>query len=286
MNLLTMDRHAQQRGILAILAATILWSTSGLFIKMMPMGGFALAGYRSAFAALFFALLFRSSVMRVNRKSLISIFFYSILIICFVLATKLTTAANAIFLQYTSPIYVLLGEAILFKSKLKRIDLITTLVCLGGMALFFVGDLEGGNMLGNLLGLVSGIGMGGFILSQRGNDKRYHEGAIFWGNIVVMLVGIPAMFNVGDITINDTLILLYLGLIQMGAAYALFTFALKRIPAVDASLYAMLEPLLNPVWVILFFGEVPGPWAILGGMIIILILTWRAIKIRSTKSKL
>ncbi len=178
-----------QAGILAVVVAAILWSTGGLFIKLLPFDPFTILFYRSAIAALLFGYICRRKLFAINRKNIIAILFYTALLVSFVVATKMTTAANAIFLQYTAPIYVLLMEPLLFRLKLQRINVLTILICIAGMLLFFIGDFQVGNMGGNALALLSGICLAGFMLTQRVNAPDKQEVSIFWGNVAVALVG-------------------------------------------------------------------------------------------------
>ncbi len=194
--------------------------------------------------------------------------FYAAMLLSFVAATKITTSANAIFLQFTAPIYILLLEPILFKIKLLRINLITACFCILGMGLFFLDDFGGGGMFGNLLALFSGVGFAAFMLGQRLNEPRTHAAAIFWGNFLVVLVSAPAAIETGWPGGTHFMMLAFLGIFQIGCAYALFTFGLKRTLAIEASLLAFIEPILNPLWVWLGYGERPGNWALLGGVII------------------
>ncbi len=268
------DRRA---GLIAIIAAAVLWSTGGLFIKLLPFNALTILFYRSAFAAVLFAVLFRRVIFKVNALTLAISVMYAGLLWTFVTATKLTTAANAIFLQYTAPIYVLLLEPALFKTRLQRMDVFTILVCVGGMLLFFSADLEVGHMGGNWIALGSGVLLAGILLGQRFNAPERYETAIFWGNILVVMIGVPAWLESPSPTLPEWSMLLFLGFVQIGAGYALFNYGLKRVLAVESALLAMLEPILNPVWVFLGYGEKPGAWALAGGLIIVSMLAIRVI---------
>lgn len=272
---MNLDLTRRQSGLIAVVAAAVLWSTGGLFIKLLPFNAQTILFYRSACAALMFGMLFHKSIFKVNALSIGISIVYAGLLFCFVTATKLTTAANAIFLQYTAPIYVLLLEPMLFKTRLRRIDIITILVCLGGMMLFFSGDLAMGDMRGNWIALLSGVLLAGIMLGQRFNSPERYETAIFWGNILVMALAFPAWKESPAPDLPQWGMLLFLGFIQIGMGYMLFNYGLKRILAVESALLAMLEPILNPVWVFLGYGERPGSLAIVGGLIIVLMLMLR-----------
>ena len=267
----------RQIGLLSIVVAAILWSTGGLFIKLLPFNAQTILFYRSAFAALLFAVLFRKVLLRINLLTMAISVMYAGLLFSFVISTKLTTAANAIFLQYTAPIYVILLEPILFRIRLKRLDIITILVCFAGMFLFFFGDLEVGNMTGNWIALFSGLLLAGIILGQRFNTPDRYEAAIFWGNILVSVLAFPSWLESPAPSTAEWGMLLFLGFIQIGLGYILFNYGLKRVLAVESALLAMLEPILNPVWVFLGYGEAPARLALVGGAIIVLMLALRII---------
>ncbi len=150
-----------------------------------------LSFFRCSIAAITFALLFRKRILLLNKLSITNSVIYAIVLITFVIATKTTTAANAIFLQATAPIYVLIFEPILTKTKYERINVITVGICVLGMILFFVGKLEPGHLEGNLVALVSGITFAAFFLGMKRNDQQYQQSSIFWGNIIVAIVCIP-----------------------------------------------------------------------------------------------
>lgn len=276
---------AHQAGVLAIVLTAIVWSTGGLFIKLLPFDPFTILFYRSVCAASLFAILFKRKVFRLNANTLLVSIFYALLMISFVVSTKLTTAANSIFLQYTAPIYVLLLEPMLFKIPLERINIWTIVVCILGMLLFFLGDLEMGNMTGNWIALGSGVLLAGMLLAQRRNAPERHESSIFWGNIFVIIVGFPSYAASAPPTPEQWAMLLFLGFIQIGVGFVLFTYGLKRVLAIEGSLLAMLEPILNPVWVFFGYGEVPSQWAITGGIIIILMLAVRAVIVERKRRK-
>src|ERR1041385_8939115 len=155
--------------LLYVLAAAILWSTGGLFIKWVKLSGLALSCWRSFFAVLTVAFFTRHEGFRLNSVTAVASVLYAVLLILFVLATKETTAANAIFLQYTAPVYLLVLEPVVYKEKFRSRDLITVLICLGGMALFFVGQLRPQDVAGNLLALASGLC---FALYFRSEERR------------------------------------------------------------------------------------------------------------------
>jgi drug/metabolite transporter (DMT)-like permease len=256
--------------------AAILWSIGGLFIKLLPQDAFTILFYRSLYAGLIFILIFGKKLFIFNKLSIISSMFYAPLLIAFVTSTKLTTAANAIFLQYTAPAFVLLLEPYFVRTKLKRINIFTVIVCFIGMALFFVNQLSTpDNWLGIWLALLSGLILTGLLITQKMNKAEYQPGAVFLGNILVCLVTLPWFFDAPLPTMSENSYLMILGFGQLGLGFALFLYGQKHLPAIESSLIAMLEPILNPVWVFIGYGEYPGNWAVLGGIVIIAALVFR-----------
>jgi len=269
-----LSRKASVSPLLLVLGAAILWSTGGLFIKATSLSAFELSFGRSLLAAITIAIVTRHEGFGLNRVSAIAAVLYAALLILFVLATKLTTAANAIFLQYTAPVYVLILEPIFYKEKFRQRDLLTVTVCLAGMSLFFVGKLRPQDLEGNLVALASGICFALYFLLLRHSKARdvNRASSAIYGNLIAVLICAPAFLGAvhRGISPSDFACIAYLGIIQIGVAYILFTSAMARgLRSLDASIVGYIEPVLNPVWVFLFIGERPSGWAIIGGVIII-----------------
>ena len=265
-----MSESGHSRAVLAILGAAVLWSTGGLFIKWTPLGPLGVVCGRSLVTALFYLLVLRPKLREARWTTSIC---YAGMILTFVSATKLTTAANAIFLQYTGPAYVLLLAPWLLGERFRRLDALCVAASLAGMSLFFVGKVEAGQLAGNVLGAVSGVFFGLTILFLRRDSATGSGDALpstTAGNLLAAAVALPFCFRelpgVGAAGLGA---LLYLGVVQMGIAYLLFGRGLRHVPAAEASLLSMLEPTFNPVWVYLGTGERPGPLAILGGAIVV-----------------
>ena len=258
-----------QKGIVAVLAAALLWSTGGIFIKLVTFDAMQISFFRGLFAAIVFVIIFKKEIFYANGFTFINAVLYSAILILFVLATKMTTAANAIFLQYTAPIYVLIFEPLINKTKYEKINIITITVCFFGMIMFFLSKLSPGFKEGNIIALLSGVAYAAFLLGMRKNKKEYQFSSIFYGNIIVSLICLPYIFNLTNINVPNILMVSYLGVFQIGIAYAVFSYGLRRVYAIEASLISMIEPVLNPVWVFLGYGEIPSITAIIGGIIII-----------------
>jgi DME family drug/metabolite transporter len=278
--------EARSRGVLATVLAALVWSTAGLFIKLLSQDAFTILCYRSAYVALVFLLVYRKEVFRFNGRTALNASFYALLLISFVTSTKLTTAANSIFLQYTGVAYILLLEPLFTREAYLRINIYTAFICFLGMGLFFSEGLQGDTGWGIPIAAFSGLMFAGFFLGQRLNAARYHVAAIFWGNVVVVLVGLPSMLTSAPPSPAEHAMLLFLGVIQMGLGFILFTYGLRRINATEASLISMLEPLFNPIWVVIGYGELPAWQAWLGGGIIISALVIRLLVLRRRSRRL
>ena len=201
-----------------VFAAAFLWSTGGLFIKWTTLGGLELSFWRSLFAIFIVAFFTRHEGFGLNRLTAVASVLYAVLLILFVMATKTTTAANAIFLQYTAPVYLLILEPIIYKEKFRSRDLITVLVCLAGMALFFVGQLRPQDITGNILALASGFCFALYFLSLRHPRAREvnRASSVIYGNTLAVLITAPwglAAFT--SLTMHDLIGVAYLGVIQL-----------------------------------------------------------------------
>lgn len=258
-----------------VLLAVLMWSTGGLFIKLTSLDAFTVNLGRSLFAAITVALFTYKKGLKLDRFTMLTSFLYAGTLTCFVYANKNTTAANAIFLQYTAPIYILILAPFVLKEKFRVKDLLTVFFCLIGMSLFFVGQFDTAALTGNLVALLSGLFFGMyfiFLRHQRSLGNRNPALSVFYGNVLIVLLMIPLVApnlppQIGTI---DVVAILFLGVFQIGIAYLLFTRGIASgVRSLDASIIGFIEPILNPVWVFFFVGEKPSNWALLGGAIII-----------------
>lgn len=281
---------ANSSPLLLIAAAAVLFSTGGLFIKLSSLSAFELSCGRSLLGAATVALFTRREGFGANPVTVLAAVIYAAVLLLFVVATKLTTAANAIFLQYTAPIYILLLEPLLYRERFRLRDLGVVTCCMAGMSLFFVGELRPQDVSGNLAALGSGVGFALFTLLLKHPRAREvnRASSVIYGNLLLALVTAPAFIAGGTdkLTWQNASGLVFLGVFQIGVAYVLFTLGIRQgSRAVDAGIVGYIEPVLNPVWVFLFLGERPSSWAILGGAIIIsAVIThtvWSARKVRA-----
>lgn len=264
---------------LYLLAAALLWSTAGAAIKLSALGGWTLACARALVASLTLLLLL-PEVRRLPswRTALVGLA-YAGTTLSFVLATTMTTAANAIFLQDTAPLYVVLLSPLLLREKPRASELAALPVFALGLSLFFVDQLTPGQLTGNLVALASGVFFALSILGLRALGTGADQGALA-GNLIAFVIALPFAVSEGAAGARplDVLIVLYLGSTQLALAYMLFARGIKDTPALEGSLIILLEPVLNPVWAFLVTGERPGGWALLGGSIILGASLWRTVR--------
>jgi drug/metabolite transporter (DMT)-like permease len=264
----------ERRGVLAIAGAALLWSTGGIGIKAIPAPPAAIACWRSAFAAIALLLFFRAAPRR-DTAFLVALPCYAACLTTFVTATKWTTAANAIFLQYSGVIWVLALAPLVLRERFDARDAIAVAVAFAGMALFFVGRYGTWGRAGDVVALLSGIFFAGIILSLRRQPGAAAEAAVSWGNVLTALVLVPAAVAAPLPSPRSLMILGALGVFQLAAAYILFVYGVARVSATRASLVSMLEPVANPIWVFLALGESPSPFALAGGAVVLGAVAWR-----------
>ena len=266
------DRKQQRIAIIQMLACAALWSIAGIFIKLINLHPLAIAGLRGVFAAVTVGVYMLVTKQRLvlTKSVLRCAFFLTATFFCFVSANKLTTAANAIVLQFTSPIFIMIISAVLFRQKFKPSDYMTALLTFAGVAVFFVGGLHQGHLSGDLIAVLAGVFMAGMFISVSRTDASEKMSGLFFGQVLTALVGIPFLFlTKGTVTVTSAVYIVILGVVQIGIPYILMALATNHCPPLALSLIGALEPLLNPVWVLIFTGERPGWYALVGGVIVI-----------------
>jgi len=271
----------RRKGILYVVLAALLWSTGGIGIKGIADSALKVTFYRSVFAAIALLLLFGRRVWGVRRWQstaafAAAIFSYGACLTAFVIATKWTTAANAIFLQYAGVIWVLLFSPLVVREPLRARDVTAVALAFGGMALFFVGRFEARGMAGNAMALLSSVFFAALILSLR-KEHDAAQSAITWGNVFIAIATLPFVAHDLALTPRSFGTLLFLGLFQIAIAYVFFVKGLRYVTATQASLTGMIEPVANPIWVLLFLGERPSIWALAGGAIVLATVAWHTV---------
>ncbi len=274
--------------IVYLIISAILWSTAGLIIKKVPWNPIVLSGFRSGIAAavllIFWYAKYKVRLPLPNKNVIFGAVSYAVLVTLFVTANKMTTSANAILLQYSAPVWLLLISRFFYKEKVSRRDIITVVVVLAGMTLFFVEKLEFGGTAGNLLAILSGVFMAVMILSLNKLKVRKPIEIAIWGNILTFIIGIP--FSGGlTWTLSAVEGILFLGILQLGISYIFYTSGIQHVTALEGILIPILEPLLNPVWVFIGVGEKPSLPAIIGGVVVITAVVTRSILFERSRRK-
>lgn len=257
---------------LLLLAAAFLFSTGGAAIKATTLTSWQVACFRSAVAAAALLALVPAAHRGWTRRAMLAALPYAATVVLFVLANKLTTAANAIFLQSTAPLYLLLLGPWLLKERVRRADLALAGVLAAGMALFFIGTERAAAtapdpVTGNLIAAASGAAWALTIAGLRWSGGSMSTVAA--GSLIAVAITLPMALPVASATPGDWAAIVYLGVFQVGLAYACLTRALRRVPAFEAGALLLVEPALNPVWAYAVHGEQPSVWAVAGGALIL-----------------
>jgi drug/metabolite transporter (DMT)-like permease len=275
------------QGIAAVALCALLWSTSGLFIKLVPWNPLAIAGIRSLFGGLVMLAWLRRPRLTWSRTQIAAAAFYAATMISFVAANKLTTSANAILLQYGAPVYAALLAAPLLGERTQWYDWLTIAATLGGMVLFFLDRLSAGSLAGNIVAVASGVLFAFAMVLLRKQKEGSPLESIMLSQFLTFAVSIPFLFF-GMPGLGGTgpaasgmpaafawIALAYLGVVQMGLSSILLAYGVRHVTTVQSFLITMIEPIFNPVWVFLLLGEAPGTGALAGGAVILAATTLR-----------
>lgn len=239
-----------------------------MLIKSIELHPMAIAGARSAIAIPVMLACIGWPRFSFSEAQIGGAIGYAATVVLFVFATRMTTAANAIFLQYTAPIYVAIIGRWYLGERALRIDWLVIAVALVGIALFFMDRLTVSGFWGNIVALVSGLAFASVAIFLRKERADSPGSSIVLGNVLVVLLGAPFLFHASPGG-NDLWRLLLLGVFQLGLPYVLYATAIKHVTALEATLIPLLEPVLNPLWVMLALGEHPGRWAIVGAALVL-----------------
>jgi len=265
------------RAVGQLLMAALLWSLAGVLIKGLEWPALAVAGGRGVIAALFLMAVTRGLKFTWSPVQVGAAVAYAACTVTFVMANKLTTAANAILLQYTAPIWVALLGAWLLRERPTRADWLAIVATFGGMGLFFANELRWISVLGNFIGVLSGMSFAVMAILMRKQKDGSAVESIILGNLLAFVIGLPAIATAPALAAQGWLLLLVLGVVQLGLSYRFYAKAIRHVTALEAVLIPVIEPILNPLWVLLFFGERPGVLALVGGVIVLSGVTLRAV---------
>ena len=274
----------ERRGTLFVFLAALLYSVGGLCIKVIPWGGMAINGGRTAIALVVIGtyLAVTRHRLKLNRWVLLGALAVFGTNAFFSLANKMTTAANAIVLQFTAPIFVIVFSGVFFRRRPDKLDLGACAAVFGGILFFFLDSLEMGGGAGNAMALLAGVSYAGvFLLNDLPDSDAISS--VFWGDVLSALTGLPFLFRETEFTATALVSLVILGAFQVGVAYVVLCIGLKTTPPVTASLISGIEPVLNPVLVAVFYKESVGRFALVGaGIVIASVLVYNVLKSRKS----
>lgn len=262
-------------GPLYIVFAAIFWSFGGLLGKLIPWSGLSIAALRGIFAAITIALYRRSFSFKLNKPILLAGLSLTLTTILFMIANKMTSSANAIVLQYTSPVFIILLTLIIDKQKPKKRDIFAIFGVLLGIYLFFFDQFKNGQYLGDLIALASGLSFAGVFFANKLPNASPID-ATYIGNLLSFIILPFVLFDMSfQLNQNPTIwmYIIFMGVFQLGFGYIFFSLGIKQSSATSSSIIATLEPILNPLWVFIFLGEKPSILALIGGMIVLLTVT-------------
>lgn len=266
---------AASRGRLLILVTAVLWSLAGIFIKSLELHPLTIVFYRSFFAALFFVPWIKRKSWTMSLPVLASVLSYTAAISSFVSANKLTTAANAIVLQYSAPIFVVIFARILFRETISKLNLLTLIAGTAGVAVIFAGSAGLPDIDGVGVALSSGLFFSIYMTNLRFLKETDPAYLTLANNLACCIALLPWIHSRLALTAAEAVTLIVMGVIQLGIPYFLFSKGLEKISLQEASLIVLVEPVLNPIWVALAFGEIPSRATLIGGGIILLSLALR-----------
>ncbi len=267
----------RRKAVAALLGAALLWSLGGVLIKWVDWHPMAIMGARSLIATGLTYALLRGKVRRIGRVELAAALAYAATVAMYVSAVKLTTAANAILLQYTAPVWIALAGGWALGERTTRSDWVVLAVALLGMLLFFRQGLRAEGFVGNLLAALSGVTYAATMVLLRKQKDADPLSAILLGNVVAALIGLPFAIGQPLPSAQGWLGLALLGIVQQGLSYGLYSYAIRHVTALESALILTIEPILNPIWVALAIGEYPDAGALVGGALVVAAVTARAV---------
>ena len=273
----------QSKGIFYVLMAALLFSIGGLCIKLVPWSPLAINGARNLISVILIGIYLKviHHKIVINPAVLFGAVCMTGTTTLYTIANKLTTAANTIVLQFTAPIFVIFFVWMFFKERPKRMDIAASVVVFIGIICFFIDGLSSGNMLGNILAVLSGVSYAG-VFMMNSFEKSDSLSSIFLGQALSAVTCVWFVFGETNFGVTAIGGIVALGVFQLALAYIFMSKGLDEVPAVTASLTTAIEPILNPLWVALFYHEVITPLAFVGAVIVIVAVVgynlWKAIK--------
>lgn len=271
----TRSERDGDRGRLLILLAALFWSLAGVFIKFLDLHPLTIVFYRSLFASLVFVPFLKSSEFRFNTAIIVSVISYTAAITAFVSANKLTTAANAIVLQYTAPVLVYLFSRLVLGERISPPNAFALAVSMAGVGFISFDSAGQPEMSGVLLALLSGVLFAIYMVNLQ-RMKEFSAIYVTWSNnLLCAVLLLPFVKAPLSLSIDQLCIVAVMGAVQLGLPYFLFSKGLQTISLQEAALIALIEPVLNPLWVALTVGEIPSFATLVGGAMILMALAVR-----------
>jgi drug/metabolite transporter, DME family len=260
-----------------VLGAALLFSTGGAAIKGTTLTAWQVAGARSLIAAIALMIVLPQARRHWRPRSVLIGLVYALTLVTFVTANKLTTAANAIFLQSTAPLYILLIAPWALRERVRAADIVFMLAMASGLALFFVGEQPAARtapnpFAGNVIATLSGVVWAFTVMGLRWVGSRDPEATlntVVIGNLWAFVICLPWAWPMTEATSSDWIVLVWLGVFQIGLAYVLLSKGVRQVTALEASLLLLAEPVLNPIWAWAIHGESVATWSLAGGAIIL-----------------
>ena len=267
-----------KKALIQMIICSVLWSIAGVIIKFVDCNAVVVAGMRSLFAVITIYIFMKVTRRKVyiNTNILSAAAVMCISFIAFVSANKLTAAANAIVLQYTQPVFIVIISLLFFKKHFLRADIAAIIFTFIGIALFFVDGLAPGNIFGNILAVLGGVMLAVLFVLMGEFSEAERMNTILFGHLFTAAIGVPfALFTENVFDLKSVGLLAVLGIFQIGIPYILFATAVGKCSALTCSLIGVIEPILNPVWVAVFYGEIPGTVSLIGcGVVLITVTLW------------
>lgn len=253
-----------------ILLSAIFFGLGGVCIKQIPWAATSINGARCAMSGLMIFIYLKATggKLKFTKGVFLGAFCAASTTLLYTFANKLTTAANAILIQYASPLYIILFMWIFFKERPRRLDIIASVFIFGGIACFVMDGLGTGRMLGNILALISGVTFAGVFMVNRfpGGDSF---SATILGHAISAVIGLPSIVKETNFEPRTLLFVVILGVFQMGLGYLCFCIGIKKVEPITASLLSGVEPIVNPLLVAIVVGEMLSPIAAVGGIVVL-----------------
>ncbi len=261
--------NEKKTGVVLMVLAAVCFSLGGLLIKFIPWNPFAINGTRNVVACLVIGayILLTKHRLKFNFTVLMGAVCMFGVTTLFTVANKMTTAGNAIILQYTAPVWIIILMYLFFKKRPDKLECVTIFVAISGILCFFLDSLSAGNMIGNMIAVISGIFYAG-VFMLNAFEKGDALSSMFFGQLFSAVLLGYRVVNETDFSLRTIMAILILGAVQVGLAYIFFSYGTKLTDPVTASIIGAIEPILNPTLVAVFYGEHLSGFSIVGAIIV------------------